>query len=292
MTATIPEIPLFVQNDSGLSIPPRSVVVVSEVEITEATDTAESIEIWHVEQYTGQAGNILITGASTIAAPVSESSTPAESTTGWWSPNNSYGVAYSDQRIYIAIDPTVSPPLPGEVWGPVEGEWYVTRGGTGFVADGYPTENIPAGSSGSSSGISFPYGQLAIFYRAIGAQQYWGMIRSPVYPGTFSSPTTLTFDAWLPTPGTTLGPKPLAVSTVPSLVGMTVTNRFCFTVTNTSDSGSSGSSSGSISVPGRIEYDSAAGEWVLVDVGRCIQIATNVSCTSSGLSVTYGNVTG
>lgn len=119
MSALDPDILVIVQNDSGMLIPARSVVVVTSV-TTEPTGPGQETEsIHHIAQYSGQQGNILVTDVAPILI-------------------GQRGVAYTDQFIYVTIDTGVSVPVSGETWGPTSGQWYITRGGSGgFVAEGY-----------------------------------------------------------------------------------------------------------------------------------------------------------
>ncbi len=119
MTALIPKIGFLIQNDAAETIPPRSVVVVIAVETTASTATQEGITIHHVDQYgCDKPGNVMVTGASSIKP-------------------GKRGRAYFDPFLYVSIDPLTSDPTPGEEWGPVEGSWVITRGGTGFFAQGH-----------------------------------------------------------------------------------------------------------------------------------------------------------
>lgn len=145
-----PQIAVFIQNDSGEDIPPRSVVVITSVEITPQTDEQESIAIHHVTKFTGQGGNVLITGNKTIVASPTGDSTSVSSS-NWWSGNKSYGLAYADMRVAVQINPSIEPPIGGEQWGPVSGQWFITRGGTGFFADGYATGQDSSSSTDSTS---------------------------------------------------------------------------------------------------------------------------------------------
>lgn len=143
MTTLAPRNGVLIQNDSGMVIPPRSVVVVTSVEITTTTSIQEGVAIHHVTQYTGQAGNILVTGRTATPSGTSGSA----SSSSWWSSAKGYGRAYTDTLIYVSIDPTLSPPTAGEQWGPTPGQWFITRGGANFFSQG-----APAGMSSSSSG--------------------------------------------------------------------------------------------------------------------------------------------
>ena len=298
MSADAPEISVFIQNDSGMDIPPRSVVVVTYNEVTAASDTSESMVIAHVNQYTGQGGNILVTGLVTI--PAASNVNPNYVQTSWWTPNNSYGVGYSDQRICVAMDTSSSLPLAGEQWGPISGKWFIGRGGKGFYADGYyaarkstSTSNSQNGASGvdGNGGLDNVNPYYGIFLRGTPLKEHWAQIRSPLNPGTFTSPTTCTVDVWVANTTDTPvnGAVGLAPSTNNSLLGLRVVNRYCFTVPGP---GSSSLSGNSINIPCRIKYDDDAGEWFIESIGRCQQVASNIACTSSGLSVTYVSMTG
>jgi len=301
VTELTPQIKVMVQNDSGKDIPPRSVVVVAYDEVVAATTENEPITIVHVMQYNGQAGNILVTGDSTIYA--ASGIQPRVPTTGWWSQANSYGVAYSDQRLYVSIDQAISLPVPGEEWGPVSGQWYITRGGKGFFADGYyqAPGSTGSGSSGTvdtNSGVDGNGGldnvdpSRAIFMRGTPWKKNWGMVVSNLTSGTLSAPTTCLVDVWLPDTTSSASPVPYVRATNNALLGMTVTNRGCYNSNPTSGSGAGSGSDSSGPIPCRIEYDHDAQEWYLAWLGRCITVATNVSCNSSGLTVTYRSVTG
>ena len=120
MTDLFPRIGVTVRNDSGLLIPPNSVVVVTFVELTPESDLVDAKFIHHITQYgCGLPGNVMVTGDISIRPKYK-------------------GRAYHDPFIYIALDPSVAVPKPGEEWGPQDGTWTITRGGSGFVAQGYP----------------------------------------------------------------------------------------------------------------------------------------------------------
>src|SRR4051812_23328639 len=110
-TPTKPEASILIQNDSGVVIPPRSVVVVTSVEIVSTGSSQETIMVHRATKYTGQSGNIFVTGASPIPATSTDTST--------FPGSRSLGRAYSDQFIYVSIDPAASNPVAGEEWGPV-----------------------------------------------------------------------------------------------------------------------------------------------------------------------------
>ena len=121
MTALAPKISVVIQNDSGMTIPPRSIVVATSVETIPATTNNESTSFTHVDQYgCGKPGNILVTGNISINA-------------------GAKGLAYFDQFIYVSIDPSISDPVPGEQWGPSDGSWVLTRNSNtiGFFAQGH-----------------------------------------------------------------------------------------------------------------------------------------------------------
>ncbi len=133
MSALVPEIGILIQNDSGSVIPPRSVVICTSVEIVATGTDQEMVAVHHVDKFNTQVGNFLVTGTEAI---------PATSTDGSAFPGSrSLGTAYFDNFIYTAIDQSVATPKVGEQWGPCPGQWYVTRGGLGFFAQGYPASN-------------------------------------------------------------------------------------------------------------------------------------------------------
>ena len=264
-----------IQNDSGMIIPPYSIVVVTRVEyITPDPDNGiDADTIHHVTQYAGQSGNILVTGPAQI--------------------NTNYGgYAYADQLIYVAVDPAITAGSTssnaglnaGTILGPVNGKWWVGRSGAGFSAQGSAVQVITPATNGSYADSA------AVFYRGASVKTpYFGMIKSVVTPGTLSSPTSLKFDVWLPVNSSF--PKSYSVSTDASLIGMDVANIECWSV-SLAGSGSSSSSAAAISVPGRIDYDNQAGQWVLTGVFRCKQFATTVACSGGSLNVTYDNIPG
>jgi hypothetical protein len=134
MTALSPQQWVTIQNDSGMIIPPRSIVVVTSV-TTEAIGGGEELmDISHVDQYgCGKNGNILVTGIEPIFPAGSEV------------PRN-LGIAYTDTLIYVSIDTSISSPKAGEQWGPSDGSWVLTRNSNtvGFFAQGYSvTGGVP-----------------------------------------------------------------------------------------------------------------------------------------------------
>lgn len=142
---------VYIQNDSGMDIPPYSVMVVTGVEITTNSEGQEGVAIRHVTQYAGQAGNILVNGPFPIKAAMLVNPDYEVESGDWWNPNNSYGMAFADDRLYVAIDQTVPMPKPGDEWGPVSGKWTIGPTGAGFLADGYPAGGGSSSSSSSSS---------------------------------------------------------------------------------------------------------------------------------------------
>ena len=114
-----PKLSMPVLNASGMSIPPRSVVVVVGVSFTDATTTQEGQLVTLVDQYgCGKNGAIMVTGSATI-------------------PAGRQGVAYYDSVLFVAIDG--GSPVSGEEWGPVLGSWVLGRTDKtkGFIAHGY-----------------------------------------------------------------------------------------------------------------------------------------------------------
>jgi hypothetical protein len=121
MSALGPRNSIVIQNDSGMVIPKRSVVVVVSVETIPPTNSNEATTITHVDQYgCGKPGNILVTGGISIA-------------------RRAKGLAYIDPLVYVSIDPSISDPAPGEEWGPSDGSWVLTRSNKtrGFFAQGH-----------------------------------------------------------------------------------------------------------------------------------------------------------
>ena len=258
MTETVPQIGIKIVNDSGQIIPPRSIVVVTSVTM-DTTNFEEGKTVHHAVQYNGQAGNIFVTGAQSIAI-------------------GSRGTAYSDQFIYVAIDPSVGNtsgsaasinPLSGEMWGPIPGAWSIGRGGLGFFAQGY-VDN--AGSY-----------KRAMFRRDSGF--CYAKIISGLSAGTFENPTQCTVNIWTKDPNNTINPRVLIQATNSQLLGLSATNRGCWA--GTLSSASSSSNSG---VPCRLEYDN--GEFSLLQIFRCTTVVTDASCAGESLIVTKGTVQG
>ncbi len=118
MTPFVPKQRIAVQNDSGEFIPPRSIVVVTSVSFDDVADGQEKVVTTHVDQYgCGRPGNVMVTGPNII-------------------PPDAGGNAYFDNFLYVAIDETIDPPVPGEEWGPSDDSWVITRGGKGFWPQG------------------------------------------------------------------------------------------------------------------------------------------------------------
>lgn len=125
MSDVIPKIGIRIKNDSGMTIPAYSIVVVTSVEETKGDANTDPEVIHHAKQYgCGTNGNVYVTGGTTILP------------TG-------YGTAYADPIIYALIDYNIAPPISGEEWGPTDNQWFITRGGKGFFAQGYPTGATP-----------------------------------------------------------------------------------------------------------------------------------------------------
>ena len=121
MSYLSPKVSLKIKNDSGKTIPPRSVVVVTSMETTTATSNSDAETFAHVDQYgCGRPGIILVTGPAQILA-------------------GKKGLGFVDQLIYVSIDSSVSDPAPGEQWGPSDGSWTLTRtkNTIGFFAMGH-----------------------------------------------------------------------------------------------------------------------------------------------------------
>lgn len=121
MTALSPFMSVVIQNDSGMVIPARSIVVAVSVETTAPTVNREPRTVTHVDQYgCGKPGNVMVTGNTAIGI-------------------GAKGLGFFDPFIYVCIDPTISDPAPGEEWGPSDGSWVLTRNKftRGFFAQGH-----------------------------------------------------------------------------------------------------------------------------------------------------------
>jgi hypothetical protein len=201
-TATKPENAIWIQNDSGAVIPPRSIVVVTSVEIVQTGDGQEYIHVHHANKYDGvRVGNIYVTGASAIPATSADSSA--------FPGSRSLGTAYSDQFTYVSIDQSITAPTAGEQWGPVPNQWYISRGGMGFFAQGHPASNGDATRS--------------MFFRDNKGYSI-GKFASSMIAGSAASPTTATVNTWHPDPASGATPKPLILATASGLAGITVVN--------------------------------------------------------------------
>lgn len=199
MTALAPIISIVIKNDSAANIPPRSAVVVTSVEIASTGSGQETREIHHVTKYTGQVGNIFVTGPTSIEI-------------------GKQGKAYSDHFIYVAIDSSVATPLVGEQWGPIPNAWPIGRGGMGFFCQGYadPGDSI----------------KRAVFLRKDG--YYLGKLTATLAAGAMASPTNATFNVWHPDPGLSGPGQALIVSPNSSLLGLTAYN---YSASNSGSSG-------------------------------------------------------
>lgn len=258
MTESVPQIGIKIVNDSGQVIPPRSIVVVTSVTMDTA-NFEEGKTVNHAVQYNGQAGNIFVTGAQAIAV-------------------GKRGSAYSDQFIYVGIDPSVGStsgsdaslnPLSGEMWGPIPGSWTVGRGGIGFFAQGYVENN------GSY--------KRAMFRRDSGF--CYAKIISGLSAGTFENPTQCVVNIWTKDPNNATNPRALIQAINSQLLGLVATNRGCW-----SGSSSSSSSSSNTGIACRLEYDN--GEFSLLQIFRCTTVVTDASCAGGSLVVTKGMVQG
>lgn len=110
-----------IQNDSGEAIPPFSVVMVKSV----LTNADKSLTWSTVTKYDGSAGNIMVTGDTAIPA------TRKNPETGVIEAGR--GSAAYDDFLYVAV---TGAPLSGVEFGPVAGQWTISSGGQGFVAQG------------------------------------------------------------------------------------------------------------------------------------------------------------
>lgn len=122
-----PKIPVPFTNDSGLPIPPFSIV-----QATSVTTSADGQETRTVcDQYDGSAGNVMVTGAVETPAYLYEGVSQV----------SGRGTAYYDQFLYVAIDPDATEPVSGDEWGPVNGEWFIGPTGFGFVCQGFSLDD-------------------------------------------------------------------------------------------------------------------------------------------------------
>jgi len=201
MTIANPRITVQIQNDSGTTIPPRSIVVVTSVESIDPQDGQEPYLVHHATKYTGQAGNVYVTGQQSIPAGTSGFS-------GTWLSSNSYGLAYSDDLLYVSIDTSVATPLAGEQWGPVSNTWTISRGGLGWFCQGFA-------DTGASP-------RRALFRRDRGWA--WGKLASSLTAGSAGSPTVAQFDIWHPDPTSGASPRPLVKASASGLQGLTLVN--------------------------------------------------------------------
>jgi hypothetical protein len=179
-----------VQNDNVATIPPRSVVVCTSLEITAATSMQEPETIHHVNQYTGQAGNIAVTGPFPIHP-------------------GKRGQAFFDQFIYVAIDQSIQTPLTGEQWGAVPSTWTISRGGMGFFCQGYPSSN------GDPT--------RAMFFKDSKGYSI-GKFAGSMSAGSAASPSLASVNTWHPDPSSGSTPKPLIQASAAGLAGIMVTN--------------------------------------------------------------------
>lgn len=209
MSVTQPSIGIMIQNDNVQLIPPRSVVIVTSVEIVATGSGQETVAVHHVDKYSGQVGNIFVTGAISLDPCPSGLPTLAGRITG---------TAYSDQLIYVAIDGSVATPKVMEQWGPIPSSWAIGRGGMGFFCQGYADTGDAA--------------RRSIFLRKDG--YYLGKLTATLSAATMAVPTSATFNVWHPNPSLTGPGQALIVSPNSSLLGLTAYNY------SASNSGSSG----------------------------------------------------
>lgn len=189
-TPQMPSRGMRIQNDNAAVIPPRSIVVVTSVATSAATSTQEAETITHVDKYNGtRAGNIMVTGVSPIKP-------------------GGQGMAFYDSFLFVAIDQSITAPKAGEQWGPVPNQWYVSRGGMGFFAQGHPASNGDPAKS--------------MFRRDRGWA--WCKLASTLSFGSTSSPTTCTVNIWHRDPSSGATPAPLVVASNTGLLGLTIAN--------------------------------------------------------------------
>lgn len=177
-------------NGTGNTIPPRSVILATQVTTVSATNTQEQYTYLAANKFTwGNPGIIMVTGDSPIY--------PGQ-----------YGLAFLDRLIFVAIDQTVSTPQVGEQWGPVNSSYTISRGGMGFFAVGYPSSN------GDPT--------KAMFVRDRGYSI--GKFAGSMTAGSAAVPTTATVNTWHPDPTLTGLSRQLVQASASGLAGIEVTN--------------------------------------------------------------------
>lgn len=62
-----------------------------------------------------------------------------------------------------------------------------------------------------------------------GTKWYWAKTSSAVTTGTLETPSTFTYDIWLPDPGSSADPRPFVIASESELIGLTGVNRSTFT---------------------------------------------------------------
>lgn len=165
-----------IENVSGEGIPPRSVVLVVDVI---ASDDKQ--KVWStVTKYGGEngtVGNIMVTGPGVIPAKIKNAAGEEV---------NGRGTAYYDDFIFVTIDPA-SDPAAGDVYGPIDGEWFIGEGGAGFMAQGSKLDD------------SDPL--RGLFYRTAdgGIRAVEGRLLTEITPATngLTGATGFTFTQWV-----------------------------------------------------------------------------------------------
>lgn len=210
MSALTPKQSVRIRNDSGEEIPPRSVVAVMSVETTTATNTNEAVSVLVVDKYQGWTQPILVTGPVTIPAGTGSGRV--------WPNGKSYGLAYSDDLLYVSVDDDLDDPENGEMWGPVPGQWTLSNRGNGFLAMGH-SEN---GGTPKRS----------MFFRQKDQPKYWAKVASgsSITAGTFAVPTNFLFNVWLPDLTDTSAHPKLLVATNSDMLGVTGVNHLSVAV--------------------------------------------------------------
>ena len=298
MTSLVPKLGIVIQNDSGKEIPPRSIVVVTSVEYVAGGVGQETVAVHHANQYSGQNGNIFVTGMTSIS---SQSGTP-----GAYLGGRSLGMAFSDQFIYVALDPSSPSPASGDQWGPVSGSWTIGPNRSGFILQGYADDG---GTLKNAMCFRTPFDN----------RRYWAKITTALTSGAFGCPTTCSANVWSINESGSQGSSspgsasqtllPFAVSLNTSLLNLKVVNRDANLTANPGDIV-------------KIEWDQVNREWSIYWKGKdqacssssdstastsstsvsgtssssqpcgCVTVVTSVSCLNGNLYVGYGQARG
>ena len=214
---------ISIKNDNAATIPACSVVVVVSVEYTTGDANTDSEVIYHVNQYDGtRGGTVLVTGSFPILP-------------------SGRGTATDDTFVNVAIDSSGANVKNGEQWGPIPNEWYIGRGGTGFIAQ-------DAQKTGQTNTVTAP------FYR-ISEEYVEGQLSAPLSAPSngWTGATTSTMTIYISDPASSSTPVNFISS---GLSDITVTNR---------DKSMSGSS-GYYAIAKKVHVNNKI-EWRLVGLG-------------------------